>query len=153
VAGYHGFHVFHATIAHFDGIPVENTFKERFKERFRNHQKSFNIATYANDTELSKYIWILKKSNRPYKIKWTILKHSTAYRSGHKQCNLCSDEKLYIMKFTKNSLLTKRSETFSNCVHQKQFLAGSTFACNRTTCAIIHDRRTRKHARASKQNG
>jgi hypothetical protein len=27
-----------------------------FKERFRNHEKSFNIATYANDTELSKYI-------------------------------------------------------------------------------------------------
>ena len=25
MAGYHGFHVFHATIiAHFDGIPVEN---------------------------------------------------------------------------------------------------------------------------------
>jgi hypothetical protein len=24
VAGYHEFHVFHATMAHFDGIPVEN---------------------------------------------------------------------------------------------------------------------------------
>jgi hypothetical protein len=24
VAGYHGFHVFHATITYFDGIPVEN---------------------------------------------------------------------------------------------------------------------------------
>ena len=95
-----------------------------FKERFRNHQKSFNIATYANDTELSKYIWSLKKSNRPYKIKWTILKHSSAYRSGRNECNLCSDEKLFIMKFKKNSLLNKRSEIFSNCVHKKQFLAG-----------------------------
>jgi hypothetical protein len=102
---------------------------------------------------LSKYIWSLKKSNRPYKIKWTILKYSSAYRSGRNQCNLCSDEKLYIMKFKKNSLLNKRSEIFSNCVHQKQFLAGKYIrACNRTTCAIIHDGRTRKHARASKQN-
>ena len=113
--------VYHAKITaedneetrHYIGITATT-----FKERFRNHQKSFNIATYANDTELSKYIWSLKKSNRPYKIKWTILKHSSAYRSGRNQCNLCSD------KFKKNSLLNKRSEIFSNCVHKKQFLAG-----------------------------
>ena len=119
--------VYHAKITaedneetrHYIGITATT-----FKERFRNHQKSFNIATYANDTELSKYIWSLKKSNRPYKIKWTILKHSSAYRSGRNQCNLCSDEKLFIMKFKKNSLLNKRSEIFSNCVHKKQFLAG-----------------------------
>ena len=49
---------------------------------------------------------------------------SSAYRSGRNQCNLCSDEKLFIMKFKKNSLLNKRSEIFSNCVHKKQFLAG-----------------------------
>ena len=119
--------VYHAKITaedneetrHYIGITATT-----FKERFRNHQKSFNIATYANDTELSKYIWSLKKSNRPYKIKWTILKHSSAYRSGRNQCNLCSDEKLFIMKFKNNSLLNKRSEIFSNCVHKKQFLAG-----------------------------
>ena len=34
------------------------------------------------------------------------------------------DEKLFIMKFKKNSLLNKRSEIFSNFVHKKQFLAG-----------------------------
>jgi hypothetical protein len=120
--------LFHAKIAaedngktrHYIGITATT-----FKERFRNHQKSFSIAiTYANDTELSKYIWSLKKSNRPYKIKLTILKHSSAYRSGRNQCNLCTDEKLYIMKYKKNSLVNKRSEIFSNCVHQKQFLAG-----------------------------
>ena len=119
-----------------------------FKERFRNHQKSFNIATYANDTELSKYIWSLKKSNRPYKIKWTILKHSTAYRSGRKQCNLCSDEKLYIMKFKKNSLLNKRSGIFSNCVHQKQFPAGKYIRVQSNN--VRHH--TRQKERASKQN-
>ena len=28
-----------------------------FKERFRNHTKSFNHRRYQNETELSKYIW------------------------------------------------------------------------------------------------
>ena len=82
------------------------------------------IEPYKLHTSRLQKLWSLKKSNRPYKIKWTILKHSSAYRSGRNQCNLCSDEKLYIMKFKKNSLLNKRSEIFSNCVHQKQFLAG-----------------------------
>jgi hypothetical protein len=144
--------VYHAKIAAEDNGETRHYIGITFKERFRNHQKSFNIATYANDIELSKYIWSLKKNNRPYKIKWTILKHSSAYRSGRNQCNLCSDEKLYIMKFKKNSLLNKRSEIFSNCVHQKQFLAGKSRAIEQRACAIIHDGRTRKHARPSKQN-
>jgi hypothetical protein len=33
-----------------------------FKERYRNHKKSFTNATYKNETELSKYIWKLKQS-------------------------------------------------------------------------------------------
>jgi hypothetical protein len=113
-----------------------------------------NIATYANDTELSKYIWSLKKSNRPCKIIWTILKHSSAYRSVRKQCNLCSDEILYIRKFKKNSLLNKRSEIFSNCVDQKQFLAGKYIRVqsNRRAPSYTTEERTRKQARASKQN-
>ncbi len=53
-----------------------------FKERFGNHQKSFNNASYANETELLKYVWSLKKSNRPYRIKWSFLNHSSTYVPG-----------------------------------------------------------------------
>jgi hypothetical protein len=111
-----------------------------------------NIATYANDTELSKYIWSLKTSNRPCKIKWTILKHSSAYRSVRKQCNLCSDEKLYIRKFKKNSLLNKRSEIFSNCVDQKQFMAGKyiRMQSNRREPSYTTEERASRHAQANK---
>ncbi len=35
-----------------------------FKERYRNHIKSFNHKRYSNDTELSKYIWKLKDNKR-----------------------------------------------------------------------------------------
>ena len=95
-----------------------------FKERFGNHQKSFNNASYANETELSKDVWSLKKSNRPYGIKLSILNHSSTYVPGGNQCNLCSNEKLYIMKAEKDSLLNKRSEIFSKCLHQRRFLVG-----------------------------
>ena len=143
--------VYHAKIAaedngetrHYIGITATT-----FKERFRNHQKSFNIDTYANYTELSKYIWSLKKRNRPYKNKWTILKHSSAYRSGRNQCNLCSDD--LNLKSTRCS--TKRAKYSRIASIENNFWRENTFACNRTTCAIIHDGRTRKHARASKQN-
>ncbi len=95
-----------------------------FKKRFGNYQKSFDNASYANETELSKYVWSLKKSNRPYRIKWSILNHSSSYVPGGNQCNLCSNEKLYIVKAKKDSLLNERSEIFSKCLHQRRFLAG-----------------------------
>ena len=31
----------------------------KFKQRYRNHEKSFNNEKYKNKTELSKYIWKL----------------------------------------------------------------------------------------------
>ena len=40
-----------------------------FKERFRNHMKSFNHKKYSNETELSKYVWHLKENNTDYTIK------------------------------------------------------------------------------------
>ena len=63
-----------------------------FKERFSNHLKSFNSSSYANETRLSKYVWELKKKNRPYDIKWSILKHCPAYKAGENHCSFCSTE-------------------------------------------------------------
>ena len=44
-----------------------------FKERFRNHNKSFDHRQYQNKTELSKYIWTLKHQNKTLTIKWKII--------------------------------------------------------------------------------
>jgi hypothetical protein len=44
-------------IKHYVGMTANS-----FKERYRNHQKSFTNATYKNETELSKYIWKLKQT-------------------------------------------------------------------------------------------
>ena len=53
----------------------------------------------------------------------TILKQTPSYRSGAKNCDLCLQEKLHILKGDKTKLLNKRCELFSKCRHRKRFLA------------------------------
>ncbi len=50
-----------------------------FKERYRNHIKSFNHKRYPNDTEFSKYIWKLKDNKQDFDITWSVLKQSISY--------------------------------------------------------------------------
>ena len=47
------------SIKHYIGMRAST-----FKERYRNHIKSFNHKRYSNDTELSKCIWKLKDDKR-----------------------------------------------------------------------------------------
>ena len=44
-----------------------------FKERYRNHQSSFRRSNRTN--ELSKHIWTLQDSKKPFQIKWKVLKN------------------------------------------------------------------------------
>ena len=44
-----------------------------FNARFANHKQSFTTEKYSNQTELSKYVWRLKKAKTEYKITWKIL--------------------------------------------------------------------------------
>ena len=37
-----------------------------FKERFKNHSKSFRQKKYSKETELSKYVWTLKHKGIDY---------------------------------------------------------------------------------------
>ena len=87
-----------------------------FKERFRNHTKSFKHQKYENETELSKYVWDLKKKNMDHYIKWEILKKSNTYRRKSGNCNLCMEEKLAIIT-SKENILNRRSEVISKCRH------------------------------------
>ena len=47
--------------------------KTAFKERYRNHNSSFRHEKNRNETELSNYIWALKK------IKWYLLLNGKYY--------------------------------------------------------------------------
>ena len=96
---------------------------ENFKQRFRNHLKSFRNEAYRKETELSKFIWSLKDRNLNYKIDWKILRRTSGYNKVSKSCNLCISEKYEICKFrNKNILLNKRSELVSKCRHENKHL-------------------------------
>ena len=95
-----------------------------FKERFYNHKKSFTNDKYEKETELSKHVWNLKKSNKQYSISWSIIKRAAAFAPGMSRCNLCIEEKLCIMQYEGRNLLNKRSEIFAKCRHREKFRAG-----------------------------
>ena len=69
-----------------------------FKTRYRNHLKSLRNEKYKHETELSKHVWNLKKENRQFSIRWAIVKQTPAGRKGKRNCALCLEEKLMIMK-------------------------------------------------------
>ena len=92
-----------------------------FKERYRNHIKSFAHKKYSNETELSKHVWHLKQKKTDFTIKWSIIKKSISYTGGSKRCNLCLEEKISILKEKNNCLLNKRSEIVSACQHKSRF--------------------------------
>ena len=54
----------------------------KFKVRWKNHAKSFWDEKQSNETELSKYVWDLKKNQLDFSLKWLILKHAAAYQRG-----------------------------------------------------------------------
>ena len=93
-----------------------------FKDRYANHKKSFNHERYKNETELSKYIWKLKKDNTDYELKWKVMKKSNVVKRKSGICNLCLEEKYYI--FTNKHSLNKRTELISKCRHSDPFDRG-----------------------------
>lgn len=92
-----------------------------FKQRYSNHKRSFNIARYKNDTELSNEIWRLKSLGIEAKIKWEIVRQCVPYNPQTKRCLLCLNEKLEIASYQGDNLLNKRSEIISKCRHQLKY--------------------------------
>ena len=80
------------------------------RERYNNHSKSFNHEKYENETELSKYVWKLKKNSK-FSITWKIISHATTKTRPSNQCNLCLEEKHRTLKHSEKKpclLINKR---------------------------------------------
>ena len=75
-----------------------------FKQRFTQHKHSFRHRSYMNSTELSKYIWQLRDSNKGFNVKWTIICRARPYSNITKRCDLCTTEKT-----NDNQLQTRRT--------------------------------------------
>jgi len=92
-----------------------------FKTRYNGHTHSFRSESCRSETELSKYIWDLKDSNRPYKIEWNIAQRAVPYRCGSRRCDVCLTEKMIIALADPTSTLNKRAEIVSTCRHRAKF--------------------------------
>ena len=104
----------------YDGI-TERPFKDRFKE----HKKSFNNRRLINDTELSKEIWRIKERGGTPTVKWKILRKGKAYNPRSKRCMLCTTEKLAIAEYKGREMLNKRTEAVAKCRHQLKYALAS----------------------------
>ena len=93
-----------------------------FKQRYNNHTKSFRDHKYSDKTVSSNYVWGLKNEGKDFTMNCSILKRAKGCESGAKQCNLCLEEKLSVMKAAKKNLLNKRTEIFSTCRHRNKFI-------------------------------
>ena len=93
-----------------------------FKTRYANHQSSMRHEKYANSTELAKHVWSLKRSGTDYEITWKIKARARSYNNITKRCNLCTVEKLHILKAEKQDALNRRSEMISKCRHDRKYL-------------------------------
>ena len=88
-------------------------------------KQDFNHKQHRENTELSKYMWLLKNAKIPYIIKWSIVER--VYRKTTiDSCPLCLAEKLNLIEYFDDiQLLNKRSEFINHCRHQYNLLLKS----------------------------
>ena len=99
-----------------------------FKARHRNHTKSFRNEKYENETELSKFVWKLKRKNVEFRVNFEILSIERPYQKETGYCSMCSREKLEIAKNIKkygSKSLNRRWKIFRRCLHRGEHLLGS----------------------------
>ena len=70
--------------------------EKSFKGRFYSHTKSFTHEDYANDTELSKEYWDIKRNNLIPKVTWSIVGECPSYSLSKRKCYMCLNENLEI---------------------------------------------------------
>ena len=93
-----------------------------FKERYRNHTNSFRHEKKRNETELSNYIWALKKNKIVPTTGWKMLRIVCGKPTSN-YCRLCLTKKLFIINSIEdNLLLNKRSEFVNKCRNQNKYL-------------------------------
>ena len=106
-----------------DNQGVEHTYigsSVNFKDRYRNHTKSFRDPTYKTETTLSNFIWSENLGSEP-SITWSIVAQTKVYQKGARYCDLCLTEKLKIAKELRSkpfTCLNKRSDLTNKCVHR-----------------------------------
>ena len=96
--------------------------ENEFKTRYNNHTHSFRADYKRSSTTLSQYIWdnnLQPASNT----KWEILKTCTTIKPAQTSCDLCTSEKLFIIKNINNPRnINKRTDLGNKCIHRRKHM-------------------------------
>ena len=84
-----------------------------FNERHRNHTSSFRHEKNRNETELSNYIWALKKDKVVPSIKWKILRIVRGKPTSN-FFRLCLTEKFFIINSIRDNRVFNKRFVFVN---------------------------------------
>ena len=122
--------VYKATTTNADHkVNYEGSTACEFKVRYRNHKASFINENKRNETALSQFIWSRELNLNNNKeitnpgVKWEILKQFYKYRGGQNFCDLCINEKFYIIKNYYNAgNINHRSDLGNRCTHRNSHL-------------------------------
>ncbi|KAJ8021258.1 hypothetical protein HOLleu_38405 [Holothuria leucospilota] len=117
--------VYQATVTRHDNNKEESYIgltENTFKTRYTAHKSSFNHKDKRNATTLSEYIWKLKDTNVEHTVKWKLISKARAYTTSSKTCNLCLEEKFFIIHKPSLATLNKRNELISSCRHRNKHL-------------------------------
>ena len=80
-----------------------------FKTRYNIHNSSFRLPHKRSTTTLSEHLWTLKDAGVIYMTEWTILDKAKPCSPAAIKCDLCLEEKYYIL-LEKSRLLNKRTK-------------------------------------------
>ena len=92
-----------------------------FKNRYYAHTRNFIKEERRHDTTLSEFVWNRGLGEQP-NIQWEILSSAPAYRKGQRNCQLCLEEKYFILlAHNDRTSLNRRTEMLAKCRHKTKF--------------------------------
>ena len=108
-----------------------------FKHRYNGHASSFRLERYRSATKQSEKVWTLWDRGIDFHIDWSIIRWGTPYKVGRTTCDLCTSEKLEIVKRASDpGLLNNRTEILAKCRHNQKFLTWA-FKCDYNVSSVI----------------
>ena len=91
-----------------------------------NHKSSFKDKSKENSCKLAEFVWKLKENNIDFDISWKMICRASTYSTISNTCNLCINEKMYIIYHPEMGSLNSKSELTTNCRHRTNLLLDKT---------------------------
>ena len=122
--------MYQATVTTHQNPPQVETYTgmtaTQFKDRYKNHQQTFDKEAKKSQTTLSQHIWELKNQNIAFYMTWKIIGRAKPFSPVTGVCNLCTLEKYFILTSESGATLNRNYEIYKPCIHRTHLLLDKT---------------------------